>query len=383
MNATPERVVMVGTALATRGGIAAVVSGWRAAGFFARWPVDYVETHCDGAWPAKLARACDGFFAFLRLWVRHRHAVLHVHAASRASFWRKTPFMALALAARWPVVFHLHGGGFARFHDEECGRARRAVIRFFLDRAACIVVLSERWRQWMRGVSGNPEVVVVPNGVALPAVSRTPREAATLLFAGRCSEGKGVYDLLQAVPGLRRRFPGLRVELAGDGDLEALEGEIAAMGLADCVRVHGWVGPRAREALLARATAFVLPSHAEGLPLGLLEAMAAGCPVVAAAVGGIPDVVEDGVNGLLVPAGDVRALERSLANLLSEPGRARAVGGAGRATVARRHTREHAIAAVESVYRSLGVRAAPAPGRTSPRRDASARAGRTLPLESP
>src|SRR6185369_14535938 len=107
--------------------------------------------------------------------------------------------------------------------------------------------------------------------------SRVAREPALIAFAGRCEPKKGVFDLLEAAAGLAYQFGDLRVELAGSGALEKL---------------------------LARATVFVLPSHAEGLPMGVLEAMAAGCPVVATRVGGVPDLVEDGVTGLLVPPGD-------------------------------------------------------------------------------
>lgn len=355
MAAAPQRIVMVGTAFDTKGGIASVLDGYRRAGLLERWPVDYVATHRDGTAAEKLLRAVDGLVVLLALLCRYPRAILHVHGASRASFWRKSVFMALALAARWPVIFHLHGGGFAGFYENECGRVGRALVRFFLDRAACIVVVSSRWSAWMRGVTRNPNIQVVENGVSLPPPSGLAREPATLVFAGRCCEGKGLYDLLQAMVALRRGPGRVRLECLGDGDLDEVERAIASMGLVDRVRVHGWVDAPTRDAMFARATAVVLPSHAEGLPMALLEAMAAGAPVVATAVGGIPDLVVDGHNGLLVPPADPRALEGAIRRLLSDPGLRRRLGAAARETVASKHTVERAIDRLGAIYADLGV----------------------------
>jgi glycosyltransferase involved in cell wall biosynthesis len=366
MTREPSHVVMLGTSFQTRGGIASVLQTYRSVGLFDRWPVDFVATHRDGSRLEKLLKAIDGFFVFFALLCRYPRAVLHVHSASRASFWRKCLFMALAMAARWPVIFHLHGGGFATFYDAECGPVRRALVRFFLARAACIVVVSERWCAWMHRITRNPRVVSISNPVALPAPSAIAREPHLVAFTGRLCAGKGVFELLQATVGLRRQFPTLRIEFAGDGDLDEVERCVNSMGLASHVRLHGWIGPRLREELLARASIFVLPSHAEGLPVSLLEAMAAGCAVVATSVGGIPDVVEDGFNGLLVPVGDSRALEGALAKLLADSELAREMGRAARATIANRFTAERTVAQVEDLYSELGVsRSSPLAPRSS------------------
>ena len=358
MGRAPSRVVMLGTSFETRGGIAAVLETYAQAGLFERWPIDYVATHRDGSKLEKFLRAIDGACVFFALLCRTPRAILHVHCASRASFWRKSFFMSAALLARWPVILHLHGGGFKTFYEEECGPVRRALVRFFLDRAATLVVVSDRWAAWMKQVTRNPRVVTIANSVPLPSLAPAKREPALVVFAGRCSESKGIFDLLQAALQLRREIPKLRIECAGDGDLDEVERAVATMGLADRVRVHGWVEPRRRDELLARAGIFVLPSHAEGLPMGVLEAMAAGCPVIASAVGGIPDVIEDGVNGLLIPAGDTQALAAAMRRLIDDPDFARKLGGAARATIAARYTTEPMLERLEQVYQSLGLQAA-------------------------
>ena len=363
----PSRVVMVGTSIHTRGGISAVVASYRRAGLFSRWPIDYVESHCDGSRFSKLACALRGLAKLAGLVVRHPNALLHVHVASRASFWRKCAFMTLARLAGWPVVFHLHGGGFADFYENAAPSGRR-VIRFFLDRAACIVTVSERWSTWVRGVTANRRVVCIPNAVALPRSQPVRREESLIAFVGRCEESKGILDLLEALAEVRVAIPEARLECAGDGDLDMLANRAVELGVAHGVRALGWVDPGCRDRLLARAAVFAFPSHAEGLPMSLLEAMAAGCPVVAASCGGIPDLVVDGVNGLLVPPGDVDALARSLHRLLVDRALAERLGKEARATIARGYTAEAALERLEQLYTGLGVRRGTAPTPTPARR---------------
>ena len=363
----PSRVVMVGTSIDTRGGISAVVASYRRAGLFSRWPIDYVDSHRDGSRFAKLACALRGLATLGWLALRHPHALLHVHVASRASFWRKCAFMTLARMAGWPVVFHLHGGGFADFYENATPAGRR-VIRFFLDRAACIVTVSERWSTWVRGVTANRRVTCVPNAVAMPRVEPVRREESLIAFVGRCEASKGILDLIEALAEVRVAMPEARLECAGDGDLDALAGHADAFGVARSVRALGWIDPGCRDRLLARAAVFAFPSHAEGLPMSLLEAMAAGCPVVAASCGGIPDLVVDGVEGFLVPPGDVDALACALHRLLVDRALAERLGNEARATIARRYTAEAALERLEQLYTGLGVRRGSAPMPSPARR---------------
>ena len=351
----PSHVVMLGTSFETHGGISSVLKTYRAAGLFDRWPIEFVATHRDGGFFRKLAQVVAALGAFIGLLLRHRRAVLHVHSASRASFWRKSVFMALALAARWPVIFHLHGGGFATFYDAECGPLGRAIVRFFLDRAACVVVVSERWCAWMHRVTRNPRVVTMRNPVMVPQPSSERREAALIAFAGRYETAKGVPDLMTAVAGLAPLLPALRLECAGSGDVATAAAWARTLGVAERVTLRGWIDAAERDRLLARASVFVLPSHAEGMPISVLEAMAAGCPVIATAVGGVPDLIVDGVNGLLVPAGDAQALALAIHRVLRDAPLAAQLSRAGRETVLRRFSPERSLAPLEALYGELGV----------------------------
>jgi len=164
-----------------------------------------------------------------------------------------------------------------------------------------------------------------------------------LLVVGRLRIRKGVDVLLAAMPELRRRVPAARLLIAGDGEHRAaLERAAAALGLGEAVSFLGRAGaPRVRR-LLRGAAALVVPSIYEGMPLVVLEAMAASLPVVASRVAGIPEVVEDGKTGWLVPPEDPASLAAALAAALADPAEARRRGEAGRRRLDERFRPVHA-----------------------------------------
>jgi glycosyltransferase involved in cell wall biosynthesis len=177
---------------------------------------------------------------------------------------------------------------------------------------------------------------VVHCGIDPARYGPAPDKAAgqRLLFVGRLAAVKGVPVLLTAFAGLRRAFPGASLTLIGDGPERArLAAEAARLGLTGAVTFAGTRAQDEVAAALAQTDIFVLPSFAEGVPVVLMEAMASRLPVVATAIAGVPELVEHGVAGLLVPPGDALALEQALKRLLGDPGLRQRMGAAGRAAV--------------------------------------------------
>lgn len=185
-----------------------------------------------------------------------------------------------------------------------------------------------------RGVPAE-RVHFVPNAVKPPAVLAMPFADTTrpprIVAAGRLHPKKGFDVLLAALALLRDQGQGFDCEIAGEGDERGkLEGLIAQHGLGDRVRLVGW---RDAPAFLATGDVFAFPSYQEGFPLVLLEAMAAGLPAVSSAIPGPVEMIADGVDGALVPAGDPAILARALAGVIATPEKARALGAAARAKV--------------------------------------------------
>lgn len=188
-----------------------------------------------------------------------------------------------------------------------------------------------------------PKVKVVRCGVDAGFLQDVPPVAPdcrTLVCVGRLCEQKGQFLLLEAARELARRGTAFDLVLAGDGELRPqLQQLIDRYGLADRVRITGWVSGEEVRSLLLRSRGLILPSFAEGLPVVVMEAMALARPVISTQIAGIPELVRDGREGWLVPAGDCAALVRAWTELLdAEPAQLAAMGERARERVALRHS---------------------------------------------
>lgn len=173
--------------------------------------------------------------------------------------------------------------------------------------------------------------VVVANGVPPLSEEQEPSDPSTVLYVGRLRTRKAVAVLLEAMSMLRATVPGARLDIVGSGEQEsALRRRCAHLRLEEQVRFLGRLSRPEIGRLYARCTVVCLPSIYEGLPVTLVEAMAAGAPIVASRVSGIPEAVVDGETGVLVPPEDAAALATALERLLSDRELAAAMGRAGR-----------------------------------------------------
>jgi glycosyltransferase involved in cell wall biosynthesis len=206
------------------------------------------------------------------------------------------------------------------------------LVRNIFARADSFVVVSTQWGEFYTRHCGvlPSRVTMLGNPVVVPAMQsdRSGRGPVQFLYLGRISSQKGAFDLLHAFEALPDELRAqARLVLAGDGEVDELRKQTRAS--PDRVVIHDWLESDQRDALLEASDVFVLPSRAEGVPMAMLEAMARGLPVVTTAVGGIPDIVSDGREGLIVTPGDDAALRRALQALIeSEPLRLRLGQGA-------------------------------------------------------
>ena len=334
---TTTRLVMLGSAPA--------VAVYREHGLFKRWPIDHFALR----WPALRHMASA-------LAQRQSFAV-HAHMSTQG-FWRDAALLAPALAARVPVLVQLHGGGYERFYDD-CDPAARALIRMIFERAACVVVSCEALRAWIRGTARNAHVKTIPTPVSFEPLAKDPCRPNLVLFLGHLQADKGIFDLLEAVAALRHDVPEMRLVCAGHGNRIAVARYAERLGIAEAVKFTGWVGPSGKRALFESAAVLAAPAYDAALPVSLLEAMAAGVPVVASAVGGIPEVIVDGVTGVLIAPGDNASLARHLTRLLTDRAAGQRMGSAARDSLRLRFSPERALPMLEELYAGAGVHALP------------------------
>ena len=273
---------------------------------------------------------------------RERVDVLHTHSEGPLLYGA-----AASALARVPRVIH------TRHHGPDLGSPKHVLLLMaaasrWVDRVVCVADDGAR-HSVAEGVAAS-KVVTVWNGIDLARFAYLgPTSGGPAVIVGRLVPEKDHATLLRALAILKRAEPGFRLEIAGDGpcsgELQALAVEL---GLGESVRFLGRVDDV--PALLGRAGLLVLSSWLEGTSLTLLEAMARGLPVVATRVGGNPEVVVEGETGLLVPPREPAPLAAAMLALWRDPGRARALGLAGRERAERSFDVRRTVQRYEQIY---------------------------------
>ena len=303
--------------------------------------------------------------AVLAGWRMARRVASEIQATVIHAHWVIPGGVLGALArGRRPLVVSAHGSDI--FVAERVGLARRAA-RYVLGRSGWITACSDDLRDRAIALGAPPDrTETVPYGVDTIrfAPNATARreirarfglgDAPVVVAAGRLVSKKGFEYLIEAAGEIAREFPSVRVLIAGEGDLAAdLSAQAARV---PAVTLIGRQDQDAVAALAAAADVFVVPSvrdeagNVDGLPNVALEAMAAAAPIVATTVGGLPQAIDDGVTGRLVPEKNAQALADAIGELLRNPERAHALGAAARRKVERDFGWAAAAARFEAAY---------------------------------
>jgi glycosyltransferase involved in cell wall biosynthesis len=282
--------------------------------------------------------------------------LLHVH---HVPLWQN--IWKAAKLAKIPVILTEHAKySISRSNrlQEACRRAAEAVN--------CFTTVSKDLQDYFVKEIGIPEesITVIPNGVDTSRFVPGPRNGVlqdllpdkftgkVLISVGRLTEAKDQSTLLSAIEILRKQARNIFLIVAGDGEMRTpLEKEIANKKLTDCVYLAGSRSDVYQ--LLPGANAFVLSSKREGFPMSILEAMAAGLPVIATRVGGIPEVIKDGQNGILVPPQDRNSLANAICRVLDDSEFATNLASRARTTVEENYSIQAVTEAYTKIYLSI------------------------------
>ena len=294
--------------------------------------------------------------------------VVHAH-------WAIPTGPAAVMAARKlqvPSVITMHGGDVyvnpEQGYDFPTRWYVRPALRWTLRNAGALTAITEDCRQHaLRAGAPAEHIRLVFNGTDLRRFSPSdngngadPRFGSHMIFACRqLFPRKGIRFLLEAAAELKPQFPDIQVVLAGDGferpELARLAQEL---GIGDAVTFLGWVPNTDLPPYYRAAAVSVIPSLEEGFGIPAAEAMGCETAVVASDAGGLPEVVENGVTGLVVPRGDSKALAQAIGSLLSDPERRRQMGQAGRERALRLFDWDRSAEQFEEIYREVASRMA-------------------------
>jgi glycosyltransferase involved in cell wall biosynthesis len=356
-----SRVLLVGKGAPDRGGIPTFLETLMHSRLVKEHDVRFLNVAHSStpqggrATPANLGRTVRDAVAVWRA-ARGRD-VVHIHSSlAPAVTVLRASVLALAGRARGcSVVVHAHGGNIQTWLTTPW---RRALMRLAMLPANRVVAVWTAGQEALRKVLPDERVTLIDNGVPVDGygTGQTWNGPPRVLYVGLLTPRKGVLDLIEASRLLRDRGVDHEICLLGGTPDEGPEAEAQVRaGLDGSARLLGTRPPEQMPAAFAAAEVFCLPSWWEAMPLSVLEAMAAGLPVVATDVGDVGRAVEDGVTGFVVPPKDPAALAAALEPLLTDPDRRRRMGAAGRERVISLFSADVTAGEVSALYAELGA----------------------------
>ena len=319
------KVIMIGPFPKNKiyGGISNGVSVTLASNIVDEYNIKYIATSCRGNGLQKIMAMAAGLSKLFTYLVFTNIKILHIKSASWLSFYRKMVYVFMGKVFRKKVILQIHGGEFNVFYDWG-PNINRWIITKVLDSVSLILVLSERKANDIKAKTKNNNIKILFNPVNTSSFSlhsnktKKSKETNNVIFMGKLCKQKGIYDLLQAIPLILKKEPSAIFILCGDGEIDNYRRICEKKGIADRVRFLGWISGQNKINKICNADVFVLPSYIEGLPNAIIEAMSAGLPIVSTRVGGIPDIIQDGINGFLIQPGDVQAIGDRIVKLLQD-----------------------------------------------------------------
>jgi glycosyltransferase involved in cell wall biosynthesis len=320
------RVLMVGMHLTkTRGGITTLIAEILKSPLKDDFEFVYIASQAEDFKRFRKAfLAVGAVFQFVFYCLLKRPKAVYVHVGSNASLYRESIFIFLAKLLGKKVISHFHAGDIDNYYPFQ-SRVGQKFIRLAIGSSDQMIAVSVESARQLRDLTGSmTKIAVVPNAIDTsafnvnePRENRPDTDAVRLLFVGAVGKLKGEKDLIKALALLRESEPKLKASFLGYGaeNLQAYCEELKVEGLIEFL---GAVSMDERIKFFKKADVFVLPTYAEAMPMSVIEAMAAGLPTISTTVGGIPELIEDGVDGLLYTPGDVETLAEKISFLLED-----------------------------------------------------------------
>lgn len=306
------KVLVVATSRKTRGGITSVVKVHEAGEQWKKYHCRWIETHRDGNPVRKIWYLMTALVKYMVL--LPFCDIVHIHIATTQSARRKLLFF---YPAKWfgkKTILHFHPSNERFLYENH----NKTLYRTLFSQADLVLVLSEQWRRWIKDSLDLTEKIEVQYNPCPIVNRRDDMRKKQILFAGSIIPRKGYEILLKGFACIAKRYPDWKIVFAGNGEIDNGKRTAKELDIEGQVNWLGWVSGYDKERVFNESSVYCLASDGEGFPMGLLDAWAYGIPCVMTPVGGIPDIVADGKNGLIFPVGDIEALADKLELLITD-----------------------------------------------------------------
>lgn len=306
-------VLVVATARKTRGGISSVVKAHECGEQWTKYHCKWIETHVDRSSFAKIFVLMKGLARYLML--LPKADLVHIHLSEPTSARRKLVFFKLAKWFGKKTMVHFHSFS----PDTTINSKYSDLYKYLFSNADAVVVLSNYWKEEVNAKYHlGDKVKVIYNPCPKLDNSAQYERTKSILYAGTLNQRKGYADFIKAFAKIAQQHSDWSIVLAGNGEIEQARELAQSLGIEKQVKLLGWVSGEYKDRAYKEASAFCLPSYAEGFPMAVLDAWAYGLPVITTPVGGIPDIAEDEGNMLLFNPGEVDKLAECLDRIISD-----------------------------------------------------------------
>lgn len=348
-----KRVCMLGTSSESKGGIGTVVRGFLEDISLEEYEFAHIVTHRDGNFAAKAFLAGRAYAECFSSMVLDNFSLVHVHSAFGASFTRSIPFIRLAESRGIPVVNHLHADDWGAFYGA-ASSSKRKLIADTYRRCSKVITLSQEWAETLGAILPNRQIAVLENFTPIFEEGFWPDcSSKTVVFMSRLERIKGCNILPEICEEVVSHIPGVRFLICGEGSMrDELIREMQERRVEGSVRFLGWVESKRKMDVLKQSSLFLLPSYGEGMPMCILEAMGLGLPVVSTSVGGVPQIVENGVNGFIAEPGDARGIAHAIIEIFADENEYSSMSRQSKARAACHSTRNYAKR-LEAIYNEV------------------------------
>lgn len=303
------KILMIGPNENSCGGMSSVIKLYHESGLLDE-NVQFLSSYEDGNIPHKIFFFYFFLFKYFSFLLFSRDVkIVHLHIAEKGSFFRKAILCFIAKFFKKKVILHLHGAEFHIFYDKVSKIIKKFITKTF-NIADLVIVLSPSWKKYISEKISDSKILILDNPIVIKDIQNTSNKIINVLFMGRLGARKGTYDIIESGKYIKNKD--VIINLYGDGNIEEFKRLITKNDLQDKIKVNGWVSGDKKEEVFKSSDILILPSYNEGLPISILEAIAYGMPIISTPVGGIPEAVEDCVNGFLIQPGDFKALAEKI-----------------------------------------------------------------------
>lgn len=347
-------IIMIGPDTVVKGGISSIIKALKESTLTDTHSIRFLSSYIDyDSRLKKLFKGMGSYFEFVKEINRERPDLVHIHTSFGASFYRKAVLFLLCKIYGLRFINHIHGAEFDKFYHQ-ANFLKRLIVKQIYNLANATIVLSKSWGEDIEGIVDAERIAVLNNFAVIDHAQTDYRvRNNNVIFMGEVGKRKGAYDLPEIIKNVIDEVPEAFFYICGNGEVEKIQNKIEEKGLKNNVHLTGWISGEDKKKLLNDSRVFLLPTYNEGQPMAIIEAMAYKLPVVSTMAGGIPELVQLGVNGYLEHPGDVEKISRHIIKLLKNKALAEKISRNNYNLIKGKYSLEYYLGNLNLIYSSV------------------------------